>query len=67
MRLASSMSFFITHIYSEGNHCADKLAAIGLSLNTFFWWDNIPSQLSLDFVRNRLAFHILDLINLLEG
>lgn len=34
---ASFMSFFITHMYREGNHCADKIAVIGLSLNTFFW------------------------------
>lgn len=27
----SSMHFMISHIYREGNHCADKLSNLGLS------------------------------------
>ena len=29
--LTQSMNFVVTHIYREGNHCADKLANLGLS------------------------------------
>jgi len=34
LHLISSMSFFVTHIYRKGNHCADQLTNIGLSLNS---------------------------------
>ncbi|GAU16832.1 hypothetical protein TSUD_367790 [Trifolium subterraneum] len=33
----------------EGNHCADKLANLGLSLPGFTWWDQIPSRIRGDF------------------
>ncbi|CAJ2657526.1 unnamed protein product [Trifolium pratense] len=36
--LLSSMSLLVTHIYREGNHCADKLANLGLSLHSKAWW-----------------------------
>ena len=45
LHLCSSMSFFVTHIYREGNHCADKLADIGFSIQSQFWWDSIPSEI----------------------
>ena len=55
LHLLSSMIFFVTHIYREGNQCADKLAAIGLTLNSLFWWDQLPSQARLDFTGNRIG------------
>ena len=55
IHLTSSMSFFLIHMYREGNHCADQLANIGLSLNTSFWWDHLPQQISEAFTRNRLG------------
>ena len=55
MHLTTSMSFMVTHIYREGNHCADLLASIGISLNTYFWWDHLPQQIRVDFNRNRLG------------
>jgi len=55
LHLISSMSFFVTHINREGNHCADQLANIGLSLNTYFWWNHLPQQIGFDFTRNRLG------------
>jgi ribonuclease HI len=53
--LISNMNFYVSHIYREGNHCADKLANLGLSLPTFTWWDHIPHVLLDDFGRNRLG------------
>jgi len=55
IHLTTSMSFFVTHVYREGNHCADQLANIGLSLNTFFWWNHIPHQITEAFARNKLG------------
>ena len=55
IHLTSTMSFFVTHIYREGNHCADQLANIGLSLNTSFWWDHIPHQIREAYTRNRIG------------
>ncbi|KAK2361038.1 hypothetical protein QL285_086244 [Trifolium repens] len=51
----SNMNFFVSHIYREGNHCADKLAGLGLTLPGFTWWNQIPPQLRDDFGRNRLG------------
>jgi ribonuclease HI len=35
--LISNIYFLITHIFREGNHCADKLATLGLSVINFTW------------------------------
>ncbi|CAJ2651412.1 unnamed protein product [Trifolium pratense] len=53
--LLSNMNFYVSHIYREGNHCADKLANIGLSLHGLTWWNHIPTRLQGDFIRNRLG------------
>lgn len=39
-----TMRFFASHIYREGNTCADSIANIGLSLasSILFWSDDIP-------------------------
>ncbi|GAU35907.1 hypothetical protein TSUD_69400 [Trifolium subterraneum] len=51
----NTMNFFISHVYREGNNCADKLASLGLSLNQFTWWDNPPMVIRGDLFRNRLG------------
>jgi ribonuclease HI len=35
--LTKSMRFMTTRIYREGNHCADKFANIGLTIQAFTW------------------------------
>lgn len=40
-----SSRFYVSHIFREGKFCADALAKYGLSINTFTWWDLIPSFL----------------------
>jgi len=57
LHIISSMSFLVSHIYREGNHCLGRVTAIGLELSIKFWWDHIPSQISEDFTRNRLGLH----------
>jgi ribonuclease HI len=50
-----SMSFCISHIYREGNHCADKLASTGLALTDFCWWNAAPEIIIKDLDSNRLG------------
>ena len=42
-----------SHIYREGNSCADKLAFLGHSAIGAVWLDRLPTVLSLDFFRDR--------------
>lgn len=51
----------VSHIYREGNNCADRLAAFGLANRNYTWWDSIPSSIRPDFFRNRLDCPIIDL------
>ncbi|MCI20530.1 ribonuclease H protein, partial [Trifolium medium] len=43
-----SMNFIVTHLYREGNSCADTLANLGLNLDAFCWWDVPPPQIAAD-------------------
>ena len=45
------LNFCTSHVYREGNVCADSMANFGLSLSSFdlFWFDIIPD------IRNRLG------------
>jgi len=51
------MRFIVSHIYREGNACADSLANLGLSLNTnvVFWSDDIHDFIRGEYTRNRLG------------
>jgi ribonuclease HI len=51
-----SMNVCIFHIYREGNHCADKLASLDLSLAEFKWWNIAPEIIWNDLASNRLGF-----------
>ncbi|CAJ2641811.1 unnamed protein product [Trifolium pratense] len=51
----SLMNFRISHIFREGNCCADKLANFSLTSREDHWWDNVPSFIGDDFFRNRTA------------
>jgi ribonuclease HI len=53
MIMIISMNFVVSHVYREGNHVADKLANIGLSLNAFTWWNIAPNVIWSDLARNR--------------
>jgi len=49
----SQMNFLVSHIYREGNACADALANIGLTLDSFVYYYTIPLQARSDYVKNR--------------
>ena len=52
-----SISFCVSHLYREGNACADSLANIGLSLpfDQFTWWNLVPNFVMGEDTRNRLG------------
>lgn len=39
------MQLLFSHVFREGNSCADKLAALGHDCYDFSWWDFIPVSL----------------------
>jgi len=45
-----------SHIYREGNNCADKLASLDHTTIGKVWLDRLPPILSLDFFRDRCGF-----------
>lgn len=53
--LTKKTHFIASHIYREGNTCADRLASHGLALQGIFWWDSLPDFLRKDFFRNRFS------------
>lgn len=55
VHLCQSMNFRVSHIYREGNNCADKLATFGITSQCFSWWDLVSSFISEDFIHNRIG------------
>ena len=51
------MSFLVSHVYREGNACADNLANVGLALNSanLFWSDDLRDSIREEYNRNRLG------------
>jgi len=49
------MNFHVSHIYREGNKCADTLANLGLSLISHGWFSQHPSNIRADLVTNKLG------------
>ena len=46
--------FTVTHIFREGNACADKLANLGFfHRESFLWYNRLPPCLFLEFFMNR--------------
>jgi ribonuclease HI len=50
-----NMNFLITHIYREGNECADTLANIGLTLVNYTFWNEAPVEIVASLFRNKLG------------
>jgi len=57
------MSFLATHIFREGNHCANKLANLSLSSRNFTWWNVVHRDLREDFARNKLGIPCFRSVN----
>lgn len=49
------MNFYVSHIFREGNTCANKLASFGLTAPGFLWWDTIPPFIREDLFGNRFG------------
>jgi hypothetical protein len=44
-----------SHIFREGNACADRLASMGHSFVAFNWWDSLSLVLRDNFLRDKLG------------
>jgi len=54
MKLCQEIEFRVSHIFHERNHCADKLALLGLENKLDFkWYVVLPVVIKLDFFHNR--------------
>jgi ribonuclease HI len=53
--LVRNMYFVVSHIYTEENHVADKLANLELNINDSLWFDSCPMVFRSDLVSNRLG------------
>jgi hypothetical protein len=52
---ARSLNVIVSHIFREGNCCADKLANMGLGISSNFWWDTCPMEVRNDYIHNMLG------------
>lgn len=50
-----SMDFVVSHIFREGNHCADKLANLGISLIDLVWLNDVHNSIRDDFAKNKVG------------
>jgi hypothetical protein len=55
LKITSGMNFVVSHVYREGNQCADGLANLGLSIDRFTIWNELPQEIRSFFVDNRLG------------
>lgn len=55
LTLTNGMHFQVSHIYREGNSCADKLARHGVYIQGSIWWDSVPAFVREDFFQNRFG------------
>ena len=55
MLLTRSMNFMATHIFREGNACANLLADASHSLENITVWMNLPSSISESYCKNILG------------
>ncbi|CAJ2646936.1 unnamed protein product [Trifolium pratense] len=53
--LTQSMNFVVSHVFREGNFCADSLANIGLTLDRLTIWNDVPLVIKDSFEANRLG------------
>ena len=61
--LLNAMNFIVSHIYREGNQCADRLAALGLIIQNLTIWSEVPLDIREFYVKNRLGMPNFRFIN----
>ena len=54
--LTRNMNFMVSHIFREGNPCADSLANVGLTLDHLTCWYNLPPFIQKPFVENKIGW-----------
>jgi hypothetical protein len=66
IHLISFMNFIASHIYicRESNHCADKMARIGLTILSNIWWNDVCDSIGEDYTRIKLSLPYCRFINL---
>ena len=53
LNFCGTIRFRVTHIFREGNACADKLANLGfIHRESFHWYNRLPASLFLEFFMN---------------
>ena len=54
--IVSTMNFIVSHIFREGNQCADYLANLGLICNVLIVWLQLPiGNKAFFFLKNKLG------------
>jgi len=54
--LISHMNYVVTHIFREGNQVADTLTNVGLGLDSFMFWNEIPLFIRENLVKNKIGW-----------
>ncbi|GAU36890.1 hypothetical protein TSUD_220590 [Trifolium subterraneum] len=62
--LTKSMNFMVSHVFREGNFCADSLANVGRTLNSLTFWYEIPPFLKGYFEVNRIGKPFFRVVNI---
>jgi len=52
----STMNFFVSHIFREGNQCANGLVNFGLSLSHLTCWNQVPPFIQKFYVENKIGW-----------
>jgi len=56
LNFCGTIRFRVTHIFREGNVCADKLVNLGfIHRESFHWYNRLPYSLFLEFFMNRYS------------
>lgn len=56
LSLTRKMHFLCSHVFREGNTCADLLANHGTKISGLSWWNSIPSFIFDEFFKNRIGY-----------
>lgn len=57
------MNFIVSHVFREGNECADMLANVGLTSNALTVWLDLPDCIRGPFGRNKLGMPNFRFVN----
>lgn len=55
LQITKTMNFIASHVYREGNKCADTLANISLFVNHLIVWLEVPICIRVFFIKNKLG------------